>query len=106
MKSKRSAMRFPCSNQLVSYKTAYEEGQARLVNISNEGCAFEQPNLDLSTRERVLISIALPEEDNVFQARGEVVRVSDECTAVRFTLVEVEDQMKVRKYFSKMMRKK
>lgn len=106
MKSKRSSLRFPCSNMLLSYKTAYDEGEARLVNISIDGCAFEQPSLALPLHERVLVSFTLPEEDYVFEARGIVVREDIECTAVRFTLVEHEDQVKVRKHFSRLMRTK
>jgi hypothetical protein len=106
MKSKRSSLRFPCSNQLLSYKTAYDEGQARLVNISTEGCAFEQPSLALTLQERILISFTLPGEDYVFEARGVVVRVGSVSMAIRFTLVEYDDQVKMRKHFSKMMRTK
>ncbi|BHH85384.1 PilZ domain-containing protein [Desulforhopalus sp. 52FAK] len=106
MKSKRSALRFPCSNILLSYKTAYDEGEARLVNISIDGCAFEQPSLALPLQEKVLISFTLPGEDYAFEARGIVVREDVECTAIRFTLVEKEDQVKMRKHFSKMMRTK
>lgn len=106
MKSKRSALRFPCGHQLVSYKTAYDDGQALLVNISTKGCAFEQPSLPLSMQEKILVSIALSGEDSVFQAQGIVVRVSGGCLAIHFTLVELEDQVKVRNYFSKLMRKK
>jgi hypothetical protein len=105
MKSKRSALRLACSDHLVSYKTTYEEGQARLVNISTDGCAFEQPTVVLSINEKILISVALPGDENAFEAQGVVVRVNDQCTAIRFTLVEQKDQAEVRRYFTTIMRK-
>lgn len=106
MKSKRCALRYPCSHQPVSYKTAYEEGEAVLLNVSTAGCAFEQLSLELSMHEKIIVSIALPEEDLVIEAQGIVVRIEDSFTAIRFTLLESEDQMQVIKYFSEMMRKK
>ena len=105
MKSKRCALRFPCGQQPVSYKTAYDAGDAMLLNVSTAGCAFEQPSLPLSMEEKVLVSIALLGEDSVIQAQGVVVRSGKGFTAIRFTLFEAEDQEQLIKYFSKMMRK-
>lgn len=99
-------MRFPCGNQPVRYKTAYEDGEAVLLNISSAGCAFNQPSLQLSMQEKILVSIPLPEEDSAIQAQGVVVRTENGFTAIRFTLLEPEDQERVVKYYSKMMRKK
>jgi hypothetical protein len=106
MKSKRFALRYPCGHQTVGYKTAYDAGEAVLLNVSTVGCAFEQPSLPLSMHEKILVSILLPEENLVIEAQGVVVRIEDRCTAIRFTLLEHEDQIQVIKYFSKMMRKK
>ncbi len=106
MKSKRRALRFPCGNQPVSYKTAYDAGEAVLLNVSTVGCAFEQPSLQLSIDEKILISIALVGEDSVIQAQGVVVRVENGVTATRFTLLEAEDKDMIIKYFSRMIRKK
>ena len=99
-------MRFPCSHQLVNYKTAYEAGEALLLNVSTAGCAFLQPSLPLSMHEKTLISIALPGEDTALEAQGVVMRVDNTCTAIHFTLIEPGDQARIRKYFSKMMREK
>lgn len=107
MKSKRYALRFPCGHHVVSFKTAYDAGEALLLNVSIEGCAFVESSLPLSLQEKILVSIALPGEEQIFQAQGVVVRVeSGGCTAIRFTLVEPEDQAMVRNAFSKLMRKK
>jgi len=105
MKSKRHALRFPCGHQSVSYKTAYDDGEAVLLNVSSAGCAFNQPSLQLSMHEKILVSIPLQEKNSVFQAQGVVVRTEHGVTAIRFTLLEPEDQKQVVKYFSQMMRK-
>ncbi|GAB6191190.1 PilZ domain-containing protein [Desulfocastanea catecholica] len=106
MKSKRRALRFSCGHHQVSYKTAYDAGEAVLLNVSTVGCAFEQPSLPLSMQEKVLVSIALLGEDSVIQAQGVVVRVENGFTAICFTLLETEDQEQLIKYFAKKMRKK
>jgi hypothetical protein len=107
MKSKRSALRFACTDQPVSYKTEYEGGEAQLLNISATGCAFSQPSYPLSVGEKILISLQLPEAEIPFQAQGVVIRVENNgCSAVQFTLVEPEDQSLVRNHFSKLRRKK
>jgi hypothetical protein len=105
MKSKRSALRFPGSHQPVSYKTAYDPGEAQLINISTSGCVFLGLTLPLSRQEKILVSITFPGEDYIFQAMGVVVRVEDNCTAICFTLVEPEDQAQLRRYFSRQMRR-
>ena len=106
MKSKRAALRFSCKDVLLNVKTAYDEGEARLLNISTAGCAFEEPSLTLALQEKVLISITFPEDGYVFEAQGMVVRQDLNSTAVYFTLVEKEDQVKMRNHFSKKMRTK
>jgi hypothetical protein len=107
MASKRFALRFPCDRHPVHYKTAYDDGEGWLVNVSTDGCAFVQPNRPLALREKVLVSIELNGENQLFQARGEVARLEgDGLTAVRFTVVEPESQAQIRKYFSKLRRGK
>jgi hypothetical protein len=107
MKSKRSALRFSCTDQPVSYKTAYDAGEAQLLNISAVGCAFLQPSCPVSVGEKILVTLHLPAAEVPFQAQGVVVRIENNgCTAVQFTLVEPEDQSLVRNHFSKLLRKK
>ncbi len=107
MISKRRSLRFSCAGQHVSYKTAYDAGEAQLLNISAEGCAFIQPTSPLFMREKVLVSLLLPDINYLFQAQGVVVRVeSSGCIAVHFTLVEPEDQLIMRKSVAQLMRKR
>lgn len=106
MRSRRGALRFTCEGPPISYKTAYDAGEARLRNISSTGCAFFQASLPLSVGERILVTVELSGEEEVFQAQGIVVRLEDGgCIAIRFSLVEPEDQVLVRNYFARQMRK-
>lgn len=90
----------------MSYKTAYDAGEALLIDISAGGCAFEQLSLSLAMHEKVLVSIVLPTESYIFQARGMVVRVDDNGrTAIKFTVVEPDDQAKIRIHFSRLRSK-
>ncbi len=99
-------MRFLAGHHPVSYKTAYDAGEALLIDISAGGCAFKQPSFPLAMHEKVLVSIALPSESYVFQARGMVMRIDDDgLTAIKFTLVEPEDQAKVRIHFARLRSK-
>ena len=105
MTSKRGALRFPCAHHPLRYKTAYDEGQAKLINASTSGCVFEELSLPLAIRGRVLITIAFTPEKAEFQARAVVARVdSSGAVAVHFTVVEPESQAQLRNYFSRLMR--
>jgi PilZ domain len=105
MKSKRNALRFPGAGLPVSYKTAYDAGEALLINISATGCALQQPSQPLAVAEKILISLDLPGQEQVLQAQGKVVRVETTgVTAIQFTLVEPEDQGQIRTFFSRQMR--
>ena len=75
-----------------------------MVNISTGGCALDQLSLHLALKEKVLISIALPGSDIVFQAQGIVVRIENDLVAVQFSLVEQEDVNHMRMCFSRLAR--
>jgi hypothetical protein len=92
---------------MVSLKTAYGAGEAWLVNISTEGCAFEKTTVDLNLNEKVLVSLQLGDDGSVFfEASGLVIRQQEGCFGVQFALVEPESQVDLRNYFSKQLRKK
>ena len=87
--SKRSAFRFRCSKEPVTYLTAYDEGEALLKNISTEGCALEWATNPPELDEKILLSIDLQEEDSVIQIQARVVRVEHKDFAVKFLLIDV-----------------
>ena len=62
VKSKRKALRFRCRKEPITYRTAYEEGEALLKNISTDGCALEWATNPPELDERVLLRIELEGE--------------------------------------------
>jgi hypothetical protein len=107
IRSRRKALRIPGKNLRVFYKTAFEEGEGLLRDISTIGCALTEPTIILQPGEKLLLSIRLPEENNTIEAQGRVVRVEEaDLIAVHFTLIEAEDQYLIRHHFAKLRREK
>jgi hypothetical protein len=105
-KSKRSAFRFRCSKEPVTYRTDYEEGEALLTNISTEGCALEWATNPPRLHEKMLISIALEDEEAMVEIKTEVVRAEGTDFAVKFLLIEPDTKSLIRTYFSRKLRGK
>ena len=105
-KSKRHALRHCCNNYTVKYKTAYEQGEARLINISSDGCAFESATVPLSLQEKIFFSFELEEKQNIIEAKAVVVRTDKNIFAVKFILIEPETQNLIRIYFAQKLRDK
>ncbi len=103
-KSKRKALRLCCHKHPVTYKTAYDDGEGFLINISSGGCAFESATLALSVQEKVLVSIELDGKENIVEAKAVVVRVKENEIAVKFILIEPSSQSLIRSYFTKKLR--
>ncbi len=104
--SKRSAFRFRCSKEPVTYRTAYEDGEALLKNISTDGCALEWATNPPEIDEKILLIIELEGEDTVVEIQARVVRVEDKDFAVKFMLIEPEARTRIRSYFSRKSRGK
>jgi hypothetical protein len=104
MESKRAAFRFPCHHHGVRFKTAYEDGEAKLLNISTDGCALQSPSVPLSVDEKILITIVPEGQEGSFEARSRVVRVEEDVLGVQFTLLEISTKTQIRNYFSKKFR--
>ncbi len=102
--SKRNALRLCCNNHSVTYKTAYDEGEAHLVNISSGGCCFESASLALSVREKILISIELEAGQNIIEAKAVIVRAQENIYAAKFILIEPATQGLIRSYFTQQLR--
>jgi len=101
--SKRNGLRLCCNNHTVIYKTAYDEGEAHLVNISSGGCFFESANLPLSVREKIFISIELKAEQNIIEAKAIIVRAQEDAYAAKFILIEPATQGLIRSYFTQQL---
>ncbi len=103
-KSKRQAFRFTCDTLSVTYKTAYEDGEAGLDNISTIGCALREPTVPLNVEEKVLVSIDLGQDVGTIEATGMVVRQDEEITALQFSLIEAETVKFIQTHFFNMLR--
>ena len=104
--SKRSAFRFRCSKEPVTYRTAYDEGEALLKNISTEGCALEWATSSPEADEKILLIIELGEKESTVEIQARVVRVKDNDFAVKFLLIEPATKTQIRNYFSRKVRGK
>jgi hypothetical protein len=104
--SERSAFRFRCSKEPVTYRTAYDEGEALLKNISTSGCALEWATNPPEADEKILLSIELEGEDSAVEIQARVVRVEDKDFAVKFLLIEPSAKTRIRSYFSRKSRGK
>jgi len=102
--SRRGAFRFRCSKELVAYKTAYEEGEGVLTNISTDGCAVERSTNPPELHERILLTIEAEGDAPAIEAQAQVVRVEERDFAVRFTLVEQATKTMIRNYFAGKLR--
>ncbi len=102
--SKRSAFRFRCSKEPVTYRTAYEDGEALLKNISTDGCALEWATNPPELDEKILLIIELEGEETVVEIQARVVRVEEKDFAVKFMLIEPAAKTRIRNYFSRKAR--
>lgn len=98
--TKRSAFRFRGSKEPVTYRTAYEDGEGLLNNISTEGCAVEWATTPPEVGEKILLVLEPGGEGAVIEAQGEVIRVGDKDFAVRFLLIEPDSKRMIRKCYS------
>lgn len=95
-----------CDGHPVKYKTAYDEGEGALINISSGGCVLESTTLPVSVQEKVFISIKLGRKDSIVEAKAVVVRAEEDQFAVQFTLIEAPAQRLIRTYFIQKLRNK
>jgi len=99
-KSKRQAFRFRCSREPVFYRTAYEEGEALLKNISSEGCALEWSTNPPERGEKILLRLEFFDSE-IIEIQAQVVRVEENDFAVKFLIIEASAKRAIRNYFAK-----
>lgn len=87
------------------YRTAYEEGEAILTDISTDGCAVDSASLPLAENDEALIIIELGDVEKDLEAKGVVVRAQGGAFAVRFVRIEASTQRLIRNFFAKESRK-
>ncbi len=101
VKSKRQALRFRCRKEPITYRTAYEDGEALLKNISTDGCALEWATNPPELGEKILLRIELEGEEQTVEIRARVVRVEGSDFAVKYLLIEPTAKTLIRSYFSR-----
>lgn len=93
--SKRRALRFSGYNRPVRYRTDYEDGEARLLNISTNGCAIGNITAELSVDEKILLIMELADPEDQVQIQAVVVR-ADENGSAGLKFIRVNDELKHR----------
>ena len=105
MSSKRNALRYKCENETILIRTAYEDGEASLVNISTTGCAIQSPSATVSLDEKVLFTFSIEKEETI-QIQAKVIRIDNEEIGAEFTLIEPEAAELLRKHYALMQRER
>lgn len=82
--SKRNSLRFSIKAQPVRYKTAYEDGEAVLVNISTGGCVVRKASVPVALTEKILFSFDIHGLDEPLEIRAICVRLEGDSFAVQF----------------------
>lgn len=99
--SQRGALRFPGGNRLLNYKTDYEDGEARLVNISRSGCAISEATTELQIGQKILITLNLDAPEKQLQIQAAVLRVQADGIALRFLHPEEKTTRHLLRFFAK-----
>lgn len=99
--SQRGALRFPGGDRLLNYITDYENGEARLVNISTSGCAISEATTELIPDQKILVTLNLEEPVKQLQVQAAVIRVQEDGVALRFLHLEEKTKRHLIRFFAK-----
>ena len=105
MKSRRKIFRFGNFQVPVTFKTAYNDGTAQLVNISTGGCSLKNVSPELELGETVLLSIDIDNQEAPIEARGAVLRFDGKKVAIQFNLISDGSRNLIRTHFAELLRK-
>ncbi len=106
MKSRRKEFRYSTFQIPVSFKTAYEEGNALLINISTGGCALKDVSPCLNPKEFFLLTIDPDDLERPIEAKAVVLRVNGDTVAAKFIIIATSSQNLLRSYFAQKTRNK
>lgn len=104
--SKRGALRFSGYDRRLTYKTNYEDGEARILNISTSGCAISGNTTSLDLNEKVLLSLPLDKPDELVQIRAKVIRVDADNFGLQFIHLEDATKQRLIHFFAKENRRR
>lgn len=107
-RTKRDSLRFKAKGYILHFKTAWEDGEASVDNISAGGCLFESVSLDLSPGEKILISVEALLEDNItpLEVSGVVLRCDKGKVAVKFMQLSEEKKRVLVKFLAHTLRQR
>lgn len=98
--SKRTALRWSGLNRQLTYKTDYEDGEARLVNISTSGCAISNTTTELRIDQKILLTITLDAPEQQIQTRALVIRKETEGFGLQFLHLAENIKQQLFRYFA------
>ncbi len=103
-RSKREALRFRPVAYQVQLRTAYEDLDVFLQNISTHGCALTHVSYPLVLQEKILLVVPLQDESVEIGAR--VVRLEGETVGVKFIQVSESARQRLFSFFARLQRQK
>ena len=94
--SKRNSLRFHFKEELqVSYKTAYKDGEALLVNISTGGCVVKKASIPVEVDEKILFCFAIQSLPKPLEIQAVCVRLDGDSFAAKFVGVDGGNESRV-----------
>ena len=103
-RSRRANLRFDGGKRAVSFKTEFEDGVARLTNISAGGAALTEASLIPEVHDKILLTISFLGTETPFEVQAKVLRVEEASFSVKFLLLEDTIKKDILKYFARMTR--
>jgi len=97
------SLRFSIGEYTVKFKTEYEDGTAKLENISGGGCAMCNLDVKVQQHEKILLIVSCNDE-NPIEIGGTVLRVHDKYAAVQFTQLSEDNKQRLIKFFAQKQR--
>lgn len=105
--SKRGSLRFNFKEELlVGYKTAYQDGEALLMNISTGGCVVQKASVPVAVDEKILFSFAIHSLDTPLELQATCVRHDGDGFAAKFLGVDGGDESRIVKLLATQARAK
>ena len=105
--SKRDSLRFHFKEELlIRYKTAYQDGEALLVNISKGGCVVQKASVPVAVDEKILFSFTIHNLDAPLELQATCVRLDGDGFAAKFLGIDGGDESRVAKLLAAQARAK
>lgn len=99
--SKRGALRFSGFDRPLTYKTDFEDGEARLVNISSNGCAITGATTPLMADDKLLLALPLDDPESPVQIKAKVIRSESDNFGLHFLSLPEDLKQQLTIFFAK-----